>query len=125
MKKKEEIQGDRDNQVLHYLVDVLEALKVHKPNDRSQRDRYYQISITDLEKIIAFFSHFVVKVGDFQDPLDGQTAVMVSVVDEEGIVSEALWNSLAIKEKKEGEENLDKETEDDLKQRLSSILGVE
>jgi hypothetical protein len=30
-------------------------MKAQKPNDRSERDRYTAIAITDLEKLIAFY----------------------------------------------------------------------
>lgn len=40
---------------------ALTALVNNKPKDRSRTDRDYQIVITDLEKLIAFFEHRVVE----------------------------------------------------------------
>jgi hypothetical protein len=37
------------------LQAALDALREAKPNDRSEADRAYQICITDLEKLIAYF----------------------------------------------------------------------
>jgi hypothetical protein len=34
---------------------VLDELKRAKPNDRSEKDRIYAITITDLEKVLAYF----------------------------------------------------------------------
>lgn len=43
------------------LTEALEALKASKPNDRSEKDRYIAIAITDQEKVIAFYNQYVVK----------------------------------------------------------------
>lgn len=32
-----------------------EAVKAEKPNDRSDKDRAYAVTITELEKVIAYF----------------------------------------------------------------------
>lgn len=43
------------------LVDLectLAALRATKPGDRSERDRYWAIVITDLEKVYAYFKTF-------------------------------------------------------------------
>jgi hypothetical protein len=37
----------------------IDMLKQSKPNDRSEKDRYYAILITELEKIFAFFVMFI------------------------------------------------------------------
>jgi hypothetical protein len=44
-----------DSKSLSLLKEALEAMKAAKPNDRSERDRYTAIAITDLEKLIAFY----------------------------------------------------------------------
>lgn len=44
-----------DSKVLSLLKEALEAMKEAKPNDRSDRDRYAAIAITDLEKLIAVY----------------------------------------------------------------------
>lgn len=43
------------------LREALEALKAEKPNDRSDKDRYWAIVITDVEKAIAVFKTYVLK----------------------------------------------------------------
>jgi hypothetical protein len=41
------------------LDNALSALKHNKPNDRSDKDRYWAIVITDVEKAIAVFETYV------------------------------------------------------------------
>lgn len=41
------------------FVDFIAALRAAKPNDRSEKDRYYAIVITEVEKAFAVFSTFV------------------------------------------------------------------
>lgn len=40
------------------IQELILLLKDNKPNDRSARDRYWAILITDLEKILAFYTYF-------------------------------------------------------------------
>lgn len=44
---------------LDAMTNALSALRAHKPNDRSEQDRYWAIVITDLEKSIAVFKTYV------------------------------------------------------------------
>ena len=44
---------------LERINDLLEDLKVYKPNDRSEKDRRVAITITELEKVYAYFKTFV------------------------------------------------------------------
>lgn len=44
--------------VLESMRLTLIDMKKAKPNDRSERDRYAAIAITDLEKLIAFYSYY-------------------------------------------------------------------
>lgn len=39
---------------------ALKTLKAAKPEDRSQTDRRYAVTITDLEKVMAYFVTYVV-----------------------------------------------------------------
>jgi hypothetical protein len=48
-----------DSKTLALLKETLEAMKAQKPNDRSERDRYAAIAITDLEKLIATYIVYV------------------------------------------------------------------
>ena len=41
------------------LKDALAALKEGKPNDRGEKDRAYAVTITEMEKIVAYFYLFV------------------------------------------------------------------
>ncbi len=43
------------NEVLEQLYVLLGVIQAAKPNDRSNRDRYFAIVITDFEKLIAVF----------------------------------------------------------------------
>ena len=49
-------QGVRD--LFAYMVEVL---REEKPNDRSERDRYWAIVITEVEKARAVFEMYAVK----------------------------------------------------------------
>jgi len=44
----------------HMIFDVLVGLRDMKPNNRSELDRKYAVMITDMEKINAYFNHYVV-----------------------------------------------------------------
>jgi hypothetical protein len=41
--------------VIDALRSALEKMRKEKPNDRSERDRYVAICITDLEKLLAVY----------------------------------------------------------------------
>lgn len=41
------------------FVELMKEIKESKPNDRSEKDRYVAILLTELEKIYAFFKIFV------------------------------------------------------------------
>ena len=53
----------QEEDVLQDMKALLEKMRQIKPNDRSELDRRIAISITDLEKEIAYWSHFVVLGG--------------------------------------------------------------
>lgn len=59
----EPIEGEQpespEEEVDRHLEYALEALKAHKPNDRSEKDRHWAITITEMEKVIAFFRTWV------------------------------------------------------------------
>ena len=44
---------------------LLDSLTAEKPNDRSELDRRYAVTITEIEKIIAYFKTYVV---DYEPP---------------------------------------------------------
>jgi len=44
---------------LQLLESALEALQKAKPNDRSEKNRRFAVSITELEKVIAYFKVFI------------------------------------------------------------------
>lgn len=46
--------------VIHSLGVALKTLKAAKPEDRTQTDRRYAVTITDLEKVMAYFVTYVV-----------------------------------------------------------------
>lgn len=43
------------------LSRLLATMRQYKPNDRSERDRYWAICITDLEKVKAVFDAYILK----------------------------------------------------------------
>lgn len=45
--------------ILIQFGELLTELKGRKPNDRSEQDRYWAITITDVEKALATFNTFV------------------------------------------------------------------
>jgi len=49
------IDQQRDTEVATALKHVLELMASRKPNDRSDMDRIYAVSITDVEKAYCFF----------------------------------------------------------------------
>lgn len=51
----------QDERCLAALYEALEQLRAAKPGNRSERDRRYAVSITELEKVIGYFNTFVVE----------------------------------------------------------------
>ena len=49
------------NEIEDEFVAFVNALKNAKPNDRSEKDRYFAIVITEVEKAFAVFMTFVRK----------------------------------------------------------------
>ncbi len=47
-------------QCYNALQVAMEALGIHKPNDGSEYDRRYAVTVTELEKVFAYFNTFVV-----------------------------------------------------------------
>lgn len=48
------------NKLFSSLCDVVSTAKSEKPNDRSDLDRRYAVVITDLEKVLAYTSQYIV-----------------------------------------------------------------
>jgi hypothetical protein len=48
-----------DSEALEHLRKALEVMKAAKPQERSELARRYAISITELEKVLAYFVVFV------------------------------------------------------------------
>lgn len=47
--------------VLNAIQQALAVARLNKPNDRSAANRAYAVTITDLEKVLAYFKTFVVE----------------------------------------------------------------
>jgi len=47
---------------LRLLQEALEALQAAKPEERSEASRHYAVAITELEKVIAYFTTYVVRL---------------------------------------------------------------
>lgn len=43
------------------LRDILQKLRANKPSERSERSRHYAVTITEMEKVYAYFKTFVVE----------------------------------------------------------------
>lgn len=50
-------------QVLKDMQEVLEALRAIKPEDRSEQARRIQVTITEYEKVIAYYMTYVLGMG--------------------------------------------------------------
>jgi hypothetical protein len=48
-----------DSKALQLLKEALEAMREAKPEERSELARRYAVSITELEKVIAYFVLYV------------------------------------------------------------------
>lgn len=48
-------------QAVQKLEEALDALRQAKPEDRSEEARRYAVTITELEKVLAYFNTFVVE----------------------------------------------------------------
>lgn len=49
----------REPTVTELLENVLAWMRKGKSEQRTERDRYIAIAVTDLEKVLAFWAHFV------------------------------------------------------------------
>lgn len=48
-------------EILERLSVMLFILRDHKPDDRSEDDRYFAITITEMEKVVAIFQTYLVR----------------------------------------------------------------
>ena len=55
----EQTRRDLDESAASQIWHTIEGIKGRKPNDRSARDRAYAVTITELEKVFAYFVLFV------------------------------------------------------------------
>jgi hypothetical protein len=53
---------DTREYILGQLLESLLVLKDSKPNDRSDDDRRFAITITEMEKVVAYYSYYLVPV---------------------------------------------------------------
>jgi len=51
----DEPENATDAEILSDMNSLIEKMKAGKPDDRSKKDRRYAISITEMEKTMAFF----------------------------------------------------------------------
>lgn len=49
--------------VLEKMIDVLKDLKNAKPDERSELSRRYAVTITEMEKVVAYYMAFVAQDG--------------------------------------------------------------
>jgi hypothetical protein len=50
--------------ILNHLAALLDDMRNGKPSERSELARRYAVSITDMEKLIAYWSQFVKTLAD-------------------------------------------------------------
>lgn len=50
-----------NDELLVLINNVINKLKEEKPNDRSELDRRYAITITEMEKVLAYYVMFCLK----------------------------------------------------------------
>jgi hypothetical protein len=55
------IDGD-DETVLNLIEDLMTVVLEAKPRDKSPKDRYYSVIMTDIEKLYAYFKTYIVEV---------------------------------------------------------------
>lgn len=55
----EQTRRDLDESAASLIWHTIEGIKGRKPDDRSARDRAYAVTITELEKVFAYFVLFV------------------------------------------------------------------
>ena len=58
---------DDESVVETALKNVLKNIEHYKPNDRSEKDRIYAVTITELQKILAYFSYYTQQLRDAED----------------------------------------------------------
>lgn len=64
IKQKNLAQKDKNQRVLEELQEVWRTLVIAKSYDHNADDRWYSIAITDIQKIIGYFSYYVVDIMD-------------------------------------------------------------
>lgn len=57
----ENLTRDEDQKVLGLLQSTLKILRDHKPSERSETARRYAVTITEMEKVVAYFKTYVVE----------------------------------------------------------------
>lgn len=50
-----------DNIVAKALEKALRDLRDGKPNDKSEKDRRYAVTITEMEKVLSYFDFYVIR----------------------------------------------------------------
>lgn len=49
-----------DSHAAGAIMDAIKAVKATKPQDRSEKDRAYAVTLTELEKALAYFVCYVI-----------------------------------------------------------------
>lgn len=49
-----------DEEVIVCIEEALRVLRVNKPDDRSEQDRRYAVTLTELEKVFSYFQTYVI-----------------------------------------------------------------
>lgn len=51
--------GEIELLVVHQIADLIEQMRQEKSQERTERDRYIAIAVTEMEKVYAFWATFV------------------------------------------------------------------
>lgn len=54
---------ENDGKVLFKLQEVIALMRAHKPEERNEKARRYAVSVTEMEKVIAYFKTYVIDQG--------------------------------------------------------------
>ena len=57
---KEAVQIMKDMACNDLIIETFKALRTAKPEDRSEKARYYAVAITEMEKVMAYFHTYIV-----------------------------------------------------------------
>lgn len=58
------MEGSKEGAILHEMMNLYERLLQAKPRERSEQARRYAVTITEYEKMMAYFAAFITGMDD-------------------------------------------------------------